>query len=302
MHPSDPQAVVRRYVAEILNGTSLRSAQELFAENVTFHDPALSEDIHQHKEIHGVASVMAFFEQIHDTFDTYFTIEDLFSDGRWVAMRWSGAFTQRARFMGKSPTGETVTVSGVDILDVEDGKIREVWVRFDSLTFLQELGIIPSPQYFFTTIWRVEASLAVVWRAIAEVEKWPTWWRGVQSVRKLRDGDRNGIGTVYRETWRSLLPYDLVFDMQMTRIEPGVVLEGRARGDLEGTGTWQFSRREGYTVARCDWTVQTTEPWMTLIEPVARPVFQWNHRVVMDWGAESLSYHLNAPVHVLRAG
>jgi hypothetical protein len=35
-----------------------------------------------------------------------------------------------------------------------------------------------------------------------------------------------------------------------------------------------------------EWNVATTKPWMNLIAPIARPVFQWNHDWVMSRGGE----------------
>jgi hypothetical protein len=35
---------------------------------------------------------------------------------------------------------------------------------------------------------------------------------------------------------------------------------------------------------------------MNLLAPLARPVFAWNHDVVMRWGAEGLAKLLRAPL------
>ena len=40
------------------------------------------------------------------------------------------------------------------------------------------------------------------------------------------------------------------------------------------------------------WNVRTTKPWMNLLAPLARPLFKWNHDVVMGWGAEGLARKL----------
>jgi hypothetical protein len=45
---------------------------------------------------------------------------------------------------------------------------------------------------------------------------------------------------------------------------------------------------------RYDWNVRTTKSWMNLLAPLARPLFQWNHKVVMQQGAEGLARRLNA--------
>ncbi|HUE83957.1 MAG TPA: hypothetical protein VMM84_17775 [Pyrinomonadaceae bacterium] len=52
--------------------------------------------------------------------------------------------------------------------------------------------------YQFATIWRVEAPIDVVWNEIYHSELWPTWWKGVEAVVKLRAGDPSGVGTTHR--------------------------------------------------------------------------------------------------------
>ena len=48
--------------------------------------------------------------------------------------------------MGMPPTGKQATVSGIDILGFEQGKIVEHWGNRDELGMLQQLGVIPAPR------------------------------------------------------------------------------------------------------------------------------------------------------------
>ena len=150
--------------------------------------------------------------------------------------------------------------------------------------------------YEFVTIWRVKAPVESVWNEIYHADEWPTWWKGVESVVEVRKGDENGVGSVRRYTWKSKLPYRLSFDMQTIRIEPPRLLEGIAVGELQGRGLWQLSTEGGETVVRYDWNVETTKPWMNFLSPIARPLFEWNHNVVMSWGAVGLAKRLGVSV------
>jgi hypothetical protein len=38
------------------------------------------------------------------------------------------------------------------------------------------------------------------------------------------------------------------------------------------------------THVRYDWQVVANKRWMRWLAPLARPLFAWNHDVVMDWG------------------
>jgi len=150
--------------------------------------------------------------------------------------------------------------------------------------------------YEFVTIWRVKAPIESVWNQIYHSLDWPTWWKGVEAVSEVQKGDESGVGSIHRYTWKSKLPYKLSFDMQTVRIQPPVLLEGIAMGELQGRGLWQLSAEGDETVVRYDWKVETTKQWMNLISPIARPLFKWNHNVVMSWGAKGLEKRLGASV------
>jgi hypothetical protein len=70
-------------------------------------------------------------------------------------------------------------------------------------------------------------------------------------------------------------------------------MRGEATGDLEGTGHWRLFEQAGVTAVTYEWEVRTTKPWMKLLAPVARPVFEYNHDVVMRWGGEGLARRLD---------
>jgi uncharacterized protein YndB with AHSA1/START domain len=147
--------------------------------------------------------------------------------------------------------------------------------------------------YSFLTTWIVEAPREEVWDAIHGIERWPEWWSGVRRVEKLEPGDESGIGAVYRQEWRSVIPYPVRFDTRITRIERPHLIEAEADGELAGTGRWRFfGGRE--TAVTYEWNVRTTRAWMNLVAPVARPAFRWNHNVVMHRGGEGLADLLGA--------
>jgi hypothetical protein len=138
----------------------------------------------------------------------------------------------------------------------------------------------------------LEAPRDEVFHTIWDSEAWPSWWRGVESVVKVEDGDEEGVGSLGRYVWKSRLPYRLEFEMRTTRVERPALMEGQADGELAGTGRWRMFEQDGVTAVLYDWDVRTTAPWMNLLAPIARPFFAWNHDVVMGWGAEGLARRL----------
>ena len=147
------------------------------------------------------------------------------------------------------------------------------------------------PYRFFST-WLLEAPREQVWDTIYDAERWPEWWRGVERMEIARPGNERGEGALWRSSWRSVLPYTLEFEFEIERAERPTVLEGRARGELAGTGTWRVYESPLGTASTWEWRVATTQPWMNALGPLARPAFAWNHHRIMRWGAEGAASRL----------
>lgn len=151
-------------------------------------------------------------------------------------------------------------------------------------------------EYHLLTIWRIEAPLEAVYAAIQNSLGWPDWWPGVQQAEQVQAGEADGINSVWRYRWQGDLPYQVVFAVRATRIEPLLAIEGTASGDLDGVGRWHFSREGAVSVVRYEWQVHSTRWWMNLIAPLARPIFVRNHARLMTQGAEGLARLLAAPL------
>jgi len=150
--------------------------------------------------------------------------------------------------------------------------------------------------YSFQTVWWAPTGVDRIWEVLADYAAWPTWWRGIQNVEVLRPGDESGVGTILRQWWRSRLPYTLVFDLEMLRIDSGKLLDGRARGDLEGACRWTFTPVDGGTEIRFDVNVRTGRWWMNLPIPFAPRVVRASFETIMGWGREGLAQTLGVPV------
>ncbi len=147
--------------------------------------------------------------------------------------------------------------------------------------------------YQFLTTWLIDAPVDRVWEILNDSAHYPAWWKGVRSVELLAPGDEAGVGQLSRFKWRSVLPYTLSFDMRVTRVEAPHLIEGEATGELEGRGVWRLYDGSGTAVVY-DWRVRTTQRWMNLLGPLARPAFAWNHDLVMRQGGFGLATRLGA--------
>ena len=63
--------------------------------------------------------------------DVTFTTDVLVTDGDLVARRWTMRATHQGPFLGVAPTGRRVTMTGIDVLRVVDGRFTEIWHNED---------------------------------------------------------------------------------------------------------------------------------------------------------------------------
>jgi uncharacterized protein YndB with AHSA1/START domain len=80
--------------------------------------------------------------------------------------------------------------------------------------------------YRFVSEWHVAAPRERVWDALLTYRAWPEWWKGFRAVEQVASGDERGIGLRLRQQWRSVLPYTLRFDLEISDLEPGHLLAG----------------------------------------------------------------------------
>jgi Polyketide cyclase / dehydrase and lipid transport len=150
--------------------------------------------------------------------------------------------------------------------------------------------------YSFLTTWAFEAPIERVFEAIHDTTAYPSWWKGVEEVERLEEGDADGVGSLERYVWKSKLPYRLEFQSRTTRVERPHLMEGQAFGELQGDGHWRLWEGPAGTCVTYEWNVQTTEAWMNVLAPIAKPVFAWNHDYVMRHGAHGLARLIGAPL------
>jgi predicted ester cyclase len=60
------------------------------------------------------------------------TIHDIFSGGDKVAVRFAHGGTHRGELIGVPPSNRTVTIRGIEIYRLSDGKIAEYWGELDA--------------------------------------------------------------------------------------------------------------------------------------------------------------------------
>ena len=95
---------------------------------------------------HGLAGHKAIVALFRAAFpDRWWQIEDLIAGGDRVVARTTMTGTHRGDFFGIPAAGRPVTLTGVHIMRVADGRIAEHWGNNDDLGLLRQLGAVPVP-------------------------------------------------------------------------------------------------------------------------------------------------------------
>ena len=141
MSAEENKAIVRKFIDEVVNKHNLKTVDELFAPDFVLHIAGNPEPMHGPESIKQADKMFSVaFPDWHNTLD------DLIAEGDKVVTRWTERGTHRGEFQGISPTGKQVTLAGMDLFLIKNGKIVEQWVYADMPGFMQQLGAIPLPQ------------------------------------------------------------------------------------------------------------------------------------------------------------
>ncbi len=140
----------RRTTGEYAKELSRRVADEVWSKgNLDVIDELFAPDYHgwtpTDGEIRGPAGFRELVERYRAAFSgTTMTADRLIAEGDWVTMTWTARGMHTGELMGIEPTGREVTVTGIQVSRVADGKFVEGSGNFDALGLLQQLGAVPA--------------------------------------------------------------------------------------------------------------------------------------------------------------
>lgn len=126
--------LVSRLILECFSGGHLHVIDEIVSPEFEFHYPNMPS---------GLEGLKAIVRKNNDTFTNWsFKIHQSLAEGDRVVVRWSATGDHDKSFLGEPPTNKTVTLKGISIYQIKDGKIYKDWVEPDNLDFLSQLGVL----------------------------------------------------------------------------------------------------------------------------------------------------------------
>lgn len=135
----DNKSVVRRLYEEVWNKRRLEVAGELIARShaVQLFDAADS-GVGPEAYAQNVTQFVRAFP------DLKFAVVDMVAEKDKVVALWNISGAHKGEFRGIAPTGKKVSVDGITISQLADGKIMDSYVSLDLWSMMQQLGVIPA--------------------------------------------------------------------------------------------------------------------------------------------------------------
>jgi steroid delta-isomerase-like uncharacterized protein len=130
-----PKQVATEWVAAF-------NARDAAAAVALYHDDAINVQVALEKPARGREEIHSFLAAFFRGFpDNYTTPENLFQDGEWAILEWSGGGTFFGEFDGHEPTGKSFTLRGCGFFHIVDGKIRFQRGYFDRAKWYKQVGL-----------------------------------------------------------------------------------------------------------------------------------------------------------------
>ena len=134
------EAIVLRYLQELLNGQNLVVVEEIFAADHIHHRAFGLPDER------GIEARRDSLEGWYAGFADFRTdVDDVIAEDDQVVVRYTEHGTHMGEWQGIAPSGQPVTWTGIFIFRLECGRIAETWVESDALAQIRQVAATPTP-------------------------------------------------------------------------------------------------------------------------------------------------------------
>jgi len=131
----DNVALGRRWFEEVWNQKKSNSVPELLAADAVMH--GISET---GEDVHGPAGFLALHAKLLSAFpDMQFTLDDCFGAGDKIVVRWTATMRHAGPGLGIEATGAEITLRGMGIARIADGKVQETWDNWDRMAMFEQI-------------------------------------------------------------------------------------------------------------------------------------------------------------------
>lgn len=128
-HAGYNKQLVRRVIEHAINNGNLSIADDLIAADYVYHEATAGEKRGRDGFRHLIITYHTAFPNVR------VSVDQQIAEGDWVATRWSATRPQPY-------TNQHVTVRGILISRISDGRIAEEFECYDALGMLRQLGTV----------------------------------------------------------------------------------------------------------------------------------------------------------------
>lgn len=133
----DNAAIVRQFIDDVLNRGDVDGAVRFVWDDVVEQEPFPG----QGPGLPGLQDVLRGMRAAFP--DMHWTVEEQLADGDRVLTRFVWTGTHQEAFLGVPATGRRVSVWGMVIDRLVDGRIKDTRILMDTLGLMMQLGAIP---------------------------------------------------------------------------------------------------------------------------------------------------------------
>jgi steroid delta-isomerase-like uncharacterized protein len=133
----DAKAIVRRLTAEVFDKGDVAVVDELVAPDFVDHTAPPGTP----PGPDGVRFVASMFQAAFSGWET--EIHGMIAEGDTVAFWGTGSGIHSGTFMGIPATGKRISIPGMHIVKVRNGRVAEHWSYNDQMGTMRQLGIVP---------------------------------------------------------------------------------------------------------------------------------------------------------------
>jgi steroid delta-isomerase-like uncharacterized protein len=136
------KAALIRHFEEVLNQGMLDVIDEIYTDDYTLDAPVSSDGQSRDRSLtQGREQLKQRVTLFRTGFpDIHFTINEIIGEGDSVVVRYTYRGTHQGVFAGLEPTGHFITIMGILIAHLTEGRIREAVSVFDSADLMKQLN------------------------------------------------------------------------------------------------------------------------------------------------------------------
>jgi steroid delta-isomerase-like uncharacterized protein len=131
----DNKTIVRSLIDGLFTEGDLDAVDTYLAPDFVMHDPPLGVSADREGMRTAAEMIRTAFPDWHSELHLLVSEDDI------VAERFTASGTHQGELLGAAPTGNTVSLKGINIFRLRNGRVVEWWSRLDELGLSRQLGL-----------------------------------------------------------------------------------------------------------------------------------------------------------------